>query len=62
MHVPLVLRGIDGAFGIGADDQHVGATLLEVPPDAGDRSAGADGDHDCVDLTAGLFPDLGTRV
>ena len=35
------------------------AMLLEVAPDAGDRAARADGDHDRVDLPAvGLLPDL----
>ena len=52
--------GVDRALRVGADDQHLGAVLLEVAPDAGDRAAGADGDHDRVDLTAlGLLPDLG---
>ena len=53
------ILGVDRALRVGADDQHLGTMLLEVPPDAGDRATGADGDHDRVDLPAvGLLPDL----
>ena len=37
----------------------LGAVLLEVAPDAGDRAAGSDGDDDRVDVAAvGLLPEL----
>ena len=52
------LRRVDGALGVDADDQHLGLALLEVAADAADRAAGADRDHDRVDLAAGLLPDL----
>ena len=60
MHLVLA-GGVDRALGIGADDEQVGLLLLEVAPRAGDRAAGADGDHERVDLAAGLLPDLGAR-
>ena len=47
-------------FGIDRDDQGRRAVLLEVPPDARDRSAGADRDDHGVDVAAvGLLPELG---
>jgi hypothetical protein len=51
--------GVDRALGIGADDQHVGPLLLEVASGPRDRPTRADGDHERVDLAAGLLPDLG---
>src|SRR5207247_5728612 len=53
------LRRVDRAFRIGADDEHLRLSFLEVTADAGDGSAGSDGDHDRVDLAAGLLPALG---
>ena len=46
----LGVLGVDRPLGVGADDEHLGPALLEVPPDAGDRAARPDGDHDRVDL------------
>ncbi len=51
--------GVDRALGVGADDQQVRLALLQIAGDAGDRAARADGDHDRVELAAGLLPDLG---
>ena len=56
--VGLVLRGVDRPLGVGADDQDLGLALLEEAADARDGAAGPDRDHDCVELTAGLLPDL----
>jgi hypothetical protein len=61
MDVAVALRGVDGAFGIRADDQDVRRVLLEVAADAGDRAARADRDDDRVELAAGLFEDLRPR-
>ena len=58
MDAALVLRGEDGAFGVGADDDEVRLLLLEVAADAGDRPACAHGDDDGVELVADLLPDL----
>ena len=52
------LRRVHGPFGVDADDLHLGLVLLEVAADAADRAAGADRDHDRVELAAGLLPDL----
>ena len=62
MDAALVLRGVDRALGIGADDQHVRRALLEVAADAADRAAGADRDHERVDLAARLLEDLRSSV
>ena len=56
-----VLGGVDRALRVGADDQEVRVLLLQVAARAGDRAARADGDHDRVELAAGLLPDLGAR-
>ena len=58
MQILLALRRVHRAFGIGADDQHLRLSLLEVAPDAADRAARADRDDDRVDLAARLLPDL----
>ena len=50
--------GVDRALRVGSDDEQVRLLLLQVAADAGDRAAGADGDHDRVELAAGLLPDL----
>ena len=57
----LLLRagGVDRALRVGADNQHLGLLLLQVARDAGDRAAGADRDHERVELAAGLLEDLG---
>ena len=55
----VVRGGVDRALGIDADDLDLGLLLVEPAADAGDRAAGADGDHDRVELAAGLLPDLG---
>src|SRR5205823_12771592 len=58
MDVALVLRGVDRALRVGADDQDVWLVLLEVAADPGDRPARSHGDDDRVELAAGLLPDL----
>ena len=50
--------GVDRALRVGADDQQVGALLLQIARDPGDRAARADADHHRVHLAAGLLPDL----
>src|SRR2546430_2018711 len=62
MDVPLCLRGIDRPFRVSPDDQDLRRVLLEVPADPGDRPTRSDGDDDCVELAAGLRPDLGTGL
>ncbi len=57
----MVVRRVDGALRIGADDQDLGLALLEVAPHPADRPPGADGDDEGVDLAFGLLPDLGAR-
>ena len=52
-------RGVDRALGVGADDRQLGVLLLQVARRARDRAAGADRDHERVELPAGLLPDLG---
>src|SRR5205823_14475772 len=42
-------------FRSGADDHHLGLLLLQIARGAGDRAAGADRDHERVDLAAGLL-------
>ena len=61
MELRVVLRGVDRALGIDADDLHLGLPLVEPAADAGDGSAGADGDDDRVERAAGLLPDLRRR-
>ena len=61
MQLRVVLRRVDRALGIDADDLHLGLALVEPAADAGDRAAGADGDDDRVELAAGLLPDLRRR-
>jgi hypothetical protein len=56
--VGLLLRRVDRAFWVGPDDQNLGLAFLEEAPDAGDRAAGAHGDHDRGELAAGLLQDL----
>ena len=56
-----VLGGVDRALRVGADDQELRVPLLQVAPRARDRAARADGDHDRVELAAGLLPDLRAR-
>ena len=58
MDVRLLQRRVDGAFGVGADDEDVRVPLLQVAAGARDRPAGPDGDDEGVDLAAGLLPDL----
>ena len=55
----LVVGGVDRALRVDADDPHVRLVLVEPAADAGDRAAGPDGDHERVDLAAGLLEDLG---
>ena len=50
--------GVDRPLRVGADDDQVGLLLLQVSGCAGDRAAGADTDHDHVELAADLLPDL----
>ena len=60
VRVHVLSRGVDRAFGVGTDDEHVGVLLLEVARSAGDRPARPDGDDERVDLAPGLLPDLRT--
>ena len=49
-----VAARVDGALGIGSDDEQVGVLLLQIAAGAGDRPARADGDDDGVELAARL--------
>ena len=56
---PAGSAGVDRSFRVGADHLHrpVGY-LLQVPPGAGDRAAGADPGHEVRHRPVGLRPDL----
>ena len=51
----------DRALRVGAHDEEVGLVLPEEACGARDRAAGADREHDRVELAAGRLPDLGPR-
>ncbi len=53
-----LLGGVDRALGVGADDLDPRVLLFQVAADSRDGAAGADRDHDCIELAAGLLPDL----
>ena len=53
-----LLGGVDGSLRVGADDLDLRVALLQVAARARDRAARADRDHERVDLTARLLPDL----